>query len=294
MLVLALLIAGMLAGAVVLVPPSVYAQDENGNTAVLTDTAAVGGTIQIVADDPQAIRTLLEGRATIPGDYANYGWATFWALVFGGLGGLVFELLRLRGLLPLPHLYPEGQLPTTDLFKADSYIRPKRVLDLGFMARVFVGAMAALAVLLVISPPERMQFIAATILAGSAGASIFDSLRARLTASLAVADAAEVRMKSQDLQVRLNDMETLVNQLLEQSRAAAPTAAAVTASSLALSGNENGAPTPSGIPVPSNIPQGTLPAPQLNVELLDRLSRTLGEAQGIRSSMERSGVLDQK
>lgn len=282
----ALVVAASLIGAAMLGPQPVLAQGGQPAT-VLTSTVPISGGIQISADNPLAIRALLEGEAAIPGGYASYGLATAWGLIFGGLGGLVFELLRLRGLLPLPYVYPAGQMPSTDLYSADGYIRPKRVVDLGFLARVFVGAMAALAVLLVVAPPQRMQFIAATILAGSAGASIFDLLRARLTASLAVADAADLRLKGEDLKQRLEQIEQLVTQLQQQNRPPAPAALEAmrdTADTADSTHGTNGAQLPAM--------QMLVQTSQANADLLDQISRALGEAKGISSAMERPRVVE--
>jgi hypothetical protein len=275
---LVILVASIFVAVLALAPGQALAQDENPAAALVTDTGTVSGTIQITAEDPQAIRSLLEGEAVIPGDYSSYGWATFWALVFGGLGGLVFELLRLRGLLPLPHLYPEGQIPSSELFKVDSYVRPKRVIDLGFVARIFVGAMAALAVLLVVSPPQRMQFIAAMVLAGSAGASIFDSLRARLTASLAIADAADVRMKSEDLQKRLDRMEELIKGLQAGTALPVPEGLIITPE---MEASVNGK--------PAETVQTQLSP--LDSARLEELNRTLAEAKMISRSIEQTRTI---
>jgi len=259
-------------------PAAVFAQD--GGATVITDTATISGAVQITADSPQAIRALLEEPAAIPGGYGNYGMALFWTAIFGGLGGLVFELLRLRGNLILPYRYPKGETPQDEIFEAEGYIAPKRVIDLGFLARVFVGGMAAIAVLLVISPPDRMKLLAMAIIAGSAGASIFDTLRARLQASLAVADAAEVRAKGEKLQTQLDDMRGLIDDLLLQSRGEAlPEPAAVGIQyEVYVEGEET---TPSDVPAPAA-------AALVDPSLIDQLSRKLGEAQGTSESMART------
>jgi len=222
---------------------------------------AISGTVQISDANAQAIRSLLEETAEIPGGYRGYGRALFWAFFFGSLGGLVYELLRLHGNIELPHRYSAEDVPDDEEYRLAPYAIGKWAVDLGFLARMFVGGMAALAILLIISPPDRLKLIAVAVIAGSAGASIFDVMRARLTATLAVADAADLRAKSKQLDEKLQGMDTVVRQLKGQA----------------------GAPTGGG----RAVTPAAAPAPTNTAALLDELDRTLGEAKGIRSTMER-------
>lgn len=281
----------MLIVALILVPSHVHAQV--GETAMITDTQSISGTVQIVADSPQAIRALLEEPAIIPGGFQNLILALFWTVLFGGLGGVVFELLRLRGNLALPYRYAEGEMQAHDIFKDDGYVTPKRVVDLGFLARVFVGSMAAIAILLVISPATPMKLFATAVIAGSAGASIFDTLRARLQATLAVADATDVRMKGQKLQQQLAGMEELINTLLMQSRSDGPASI-----SNMLGGDEDNHEVFTGEegddPIPLETPEGSIStSAPVDRTLLDDLSRLLGEAKGTSESMNRMSVRPQ-
>lgn len=251
-------------------PASAYAQNEEaGGADAVIASNAVSTTLQITAENPQAIRSLLEGEAAIPGGYGGYGRAIFAAFFFGSLGGLVYELLRLQGNLELPHRYSAEDVPDDDEYRLAPYAIGKWSVDVGFLARMFVGGMAALAVLLVISPPERLKFIAVVVIAGSAGASIFDTMRARLTASLAVADAADLRAKGDKIDAKLQELDTLTRKLKAQAGVVAFEAASDDSLPLAA-----GAPAPADAVVAGNI------------AILDEIERTLGEAKGIRSTMD--------
>lgn len=253
-------------------PTPAYAQDEEAGgatTAVTSDS--ISGTVQITAESPQAIRSLLEGEAAIPGGYGGYGRAIFAAFFFGSLGGLVYELLRLQGNLELPHRYSAEDVPDDDEYRLAPYAIGKWSVDAGFLARMFVGGMAALAVLLVISPPERLKFIAVVVIAGSAGASVFDTMRARLTASLAVADAADLRAKGDKIDAKLQELDGLARKLKAQ-------AGVVTFEPAA---DDDSLPVPAGAPAPADAVVAE------NIAILDEIERTLGEAKGIRSTMDR-------
>jgi len=248
-------------------PVSTYAQGEEGGgvDAVITSDA-VSTTLEITADNPEAIRSLLDGEAVIPGGYGGYGRAILMAFFFGSLGGLVYELLRLHGNLELPHRYSPEDVPDDDEYRLAPYAIGKWSVDAGFLARMFVGGMAALAILLVISPPERLKFIAAVVIAGSAGASIFDTMRARLTASLAVADAADLRAKGEQIDAKLQELDGLTRKLKAQAGRGVLEAA-----------SDPSQPVPAGAPAPADA----------SIAILDEIERTLGEAKGIRSTMDR-------
>lgn len=261
--------------AVLLITPLPLFAQADAPAVADAETMTNTNTIQIIAADPQAVRALLEEPAVIPGGYGGYAAVVFWTMIFGALGGLVFELLLLRGYVALPHRYKPGRVPDNDIFLLDGFTKPRSAVDFGVFARMFVGAMAALAILLVVSPAARMQLIAAAVIAGSAGASIFDTLRARLTASLAVADAADVRNKSEQLEARLDEMAELIAQLQAQSRHTPSVPDGETVHEFAEADEADlGAPDASRLAV-------------VDPATLDQLSILLGEAKGIRASMAR-------
>ena len=90
-------------------------------------------------------------------------------LVFGGLGGLVYELMVLQGSVEQPHRVKEGGW----------------VYDLGVIGRMLMGAMAAVAALFVISPEDAYKLVAVSVIAGASASAIFKSLQARVEAMVA-------------------------------------------------------------------------------------------------------------
>jgi hypothetical protein len=90
-------------------------------------------------------------------------------LVFGGLGGLVYELMVLQGSVEQPHRVQEGGW----------------VYDLGVVGRVIMGALAAVAALFVISPEDAYKLVAVSVVAGASASAIFKSLQARVEAMVA-------------------------------------------------------------------------------------------------------------
>ena len=90
-------------------------------------------------------------------------------LIFGGLGGLVYELMVLQGSVEQPHRVKEGGW----------------VYDLGVIGRMLMGAMAAVAALFVISPADAYKLVAVSVIAGASASAIFKSLQARVEAMVA-------------------------------------------------------------------------------------------------------------
>ncbi|HET6314341.1 MAG TPA: hypothetical protein VFH60_10915, partial [Chloroflexia bacterium] len=69
----------------------------------------------------------------------------------------------------------------------------RHVFDLGIVSRIIVGAVAAVAALLVLSPRTGFGLVATALIAGSAGTSILRSLQDRITAALAVGEVNQAR-----------------------------------------------------------------------------------------------------
>ncbi len=256
------------------IPGSAGAQDNEtqDNLSAVVASDGVSGTLEI---SPEAIQSLLDGEAAIPGGYRSYGSVIFWAFFFGSLGGLVYEMTRLHGNLELPHRYGDDDVPDDEEFRLAAYAVGKWSVDLGFLARMFVGGMAALAILLVISPEERLKFIATVVIAGSAGASIFETMRSRLVATLAVADAADLRAKSEQLDGKLKEIDALLLRIKAQASGVVPREPV---------GDED---ADAGALVQPQMAVQMGAAPAANIALLDELERALSEAKGIRSTMDR-------
>jgi uncharacterized membrane protein YeaQ/YmgE (transglycosylase-associated protein family) len=124
---------------------------------------------------------------------AGFATSAFWialvaTLAAGAVGGLVYELLILQGNLELPH-------KPTEVEATEKYPHAivKNLYDLGIWARIIIGALAAVAALLVLAPRTTFGLLATAVVAGSAGTAIFRSLQERLTAAMAQKDAADTR-----------------------------------------------------------------------------------------------------
>ncbi len=119
-------------------------------------------------------------------------WVTLLTCVlFGAVGGVVYELIILQGNIEIPHK-PEVDEVTGEML----FAIPKFMYDLGVVARIIIGGLAAIAGVWVLSPPTTFSLLATSVVAGSAGISIFRSVQDRLLSALAVKEAAETKAKA--------------------------------------------------------------------------------------------------
>jgi len=95
-------------------------------------------------------------------------------LVFGALGGLVYELLVLQGSIETPHREADGSW----------------VLDLGVLGRMLMGAMAAVAGLYVATPDTPYKLVAVAVVAGVSASAIFKSVQSRVETIVAQQQAS--------------------------------------------------------------------------------------------------------
>jgi hypothetical protein len=167
----------------------------------------------------------------------------------GAIGGVVYELLILHGNIELPHR----------LSAAEAVDNPHAVAqymyDLGIWARVLIGAFAAVAALLVIDPETILTLISSTLIAGSAGTSIFRSLQDRMLAALAQKDVVELRAVNQKLDAVVDETRAAFHDLRSAIRA-----------------------TP---PPPSMRSMSPGAASVIDLALVDRVDQLLNEAKGI-------------
>jgi hypothetical protein len=152
---------------------------------------------------------------------AGFADPAFWVallatLVAGALGGVVYELLILQGNLELPHKPAKEEVA-----EKYPYAIVKNLYDLGIWARVIVGALAAVAALFVLSPSTTFGLLATAVIAGSAGTSVFSSMRDRLDAALAQNDAANTRAAADRQNAKVDEaleaFANLKNKLVEAS-----------------------------------------------------------------------------
>jgi F0F1-type ATP synthase assembly protein I len=99
------------------------------------------------------------------------------AALFGGLGGVVAELLSLRGHIELPH---RVRRPRTA--RRSRLGNPRFELDLGIVSRVLLGAAAGLALLAIYAPTSPTGLVVNALIAGSAGTGVFRLVQGRLLA----------------------------------------------------------------------------------------------------------------
>lgn len=136
---------------------------------------------------------------------AGFADLSFWValvatLVAGAVGGVVYELLILQGNLELPHRPTENEV--TEKYP---YAIVNNLYDLGIWARVIIGALAAVAALLVLSPSTTFGLLATAVVAGSAGTSVFRSIQDRLSAAMARKDAADARATVGKLDAKVDE-----------------------------------------------------------------------------------------
>lgn len=189
---------------------------------------------------------------------AGFADPAFWVvlvanLVAGAVGGVAYELLILQGNLELPHKLAEEEV--TEKYP---YAIVKNLYDLGIWARVIIGALAAVAALLVLSPSTTFGLLATAVVAGSAGTSVFRSIQDRLLAAMAQKDAADTRAKADNLGAKVDEtMEAFANL---KNRLVQASTSPVGATTLAFEAGTGVA---------------------LDMEDLDKVERLLSEAKGI-------------
>jgi hypothetical protein len=95
--------------------------------------------------------------------------------LFGGLGGVVAELLSLHGTIELPHRV--HRLRTA---KRSRLADPRYEIDLGIISRLVLGMAAALALLAVYAPTNATALVVDSLIAGSAATSVFRLVQRRM------------------------------------------------------------------------------------------------------------------
>jgi hypothetical protein len=98
-------------------------------------------------------------------------------LLFGALGGLVYEMVVLQGSIEQPHRVQEGGW----------------VYDLGVWGRMLMGAMAAIAALYAVPSDSAYKLVAVSVVAGASASAIFKSLQSRVEAMIAQQAAGQAQ-----------------------------------------------------------------------------------------------------
>jgi hypothetical protein len=126
-------------------------------------------------------------------------------LVFGALGGFVYELIALQGMIE------RGHTPEEDEVVDFPHATHKFVYDLGIGARMIIGAMAALIALWVITPDTTFAWLAVAVIAGSAGTAVFRSMQDRLLAVIKTNQVAELNKDIQQLGEQVEQIQQAAN-----------------------------------------------------------------------------------
>jgi hypothetical protein len=143
-------------------------------TAALASVPAANAGLKAVG-----ISTDLDPSALAGGLFAPTLWITLGvAAAFGGLGGMVAELISLRGHVELPHRVRRSAA-TRRVRLAD----PRYEVDLGIIARLLLGAAAALALLSLYAPTSPTALVANALIAGSAATGVFRMVQGRMLSS---------------------------------------------------------------------------------------------------------------
>lgn len=137
-------------------------------------------------------------------------------LAAGSLGGLVYELLNLQGNIELPHK------PTDDdLAVKFAYAHARNVIDLGVVARLLIGALAAPPAIAVVRPETAFVLLATSAVAGSAGTLIFRALQDRLLVAVLQTGIDEMGARTikpqQPIDEAIKDFDKLVQEVRKHS-----------------------------------------------------------------------------
>ncbi|MEH1945968.1 MAG: hypothetical protein V7K77_03100 [Nostoc sp.] len=116
--------------------------------------------------------------------------ALFLTLLGGAFGGLIFELINLKGNIEWPHKPTEDEVATKL-----AYATPKNVCDWGVFSRILIGVAAAPGAMLFFHPETTFSLIAMSIVAGSIGSSVFESLQNRLLIGIAQKEIDDAKQK---------------------------------------------------------------------------------------------------
>lgn len=118
---------------------------------------------------------------------------------FGAIGGVIYELIALHGNIEWPHKTSETEVPMGGF----THAQLGHLFDLGIVARIIIGAAAAVVVFWALPLEQGIRLLAVSLIAGSAGTAVFRSLQDRLLASLNAAKVEEVAAGLEDLNQRL-------------------------------------------------------------------------------------------
>ena len=180
----------------------------------VSQSGTTTGTITVTAGTPAQPQVIDFSTTPPAAGGVNIWLAILISLIGGALGGAVYELISLQGNIEIPHKFSPTEEGANTTDSPAAWGNPMSMYDLGVFARVFIGAMAALAVLVVITPATPLMLLGTAILAGSAGTAVFDALKARLVATIAQARV----VRTEGALNQINERMTIVQNNLSQLR----------------------------------------------------------------------------
>jgi hypothetical protein len=122
------------------------------------------------------LSTDLDTRTLAIGLLDSQLWLTLgMAAVFGGIGGVMAELLSLHGNIELPHRVKRGSS-----LKRSRLADPRYEIDLGIVSRLLLGAAAGLALLSMYAPTSPTALLVNALIAGSTATGLFRLVQGRL------------------------------------------------------------------------------------------------------------------
>jgi hypothetical protein len=199
------------------------------------------------------------------------GLAAWLALILvflgGAVGGVVFELIALQGRIELPHR-PSPDEVKKDMTEDGNYAISRYMVDLGILARVLIGGVAAVITLIIFTPENLVQLLGVAAVAGSAGTAVFRTIQDRLLATLAQKDAALARAQTSALTAKVTEAEQAVGALKTTLES---TAASTHAESF----------RPEGTSSLESMSATSTTAPAATLALVNNVQRLLSEAKGI-------------
>jgi hypothetical protein len=147
--------------------------------------------------EPLNVTNLIKGMTD-----GDFWWVLLVTLIFGAVGGIVYELLILQGNIEKWHKYTKEE--SEEKFPYAIY---KYMYDLGILARMIIGALAAVVGLWIIKPSTTFSWLAIAVVSGSAGTSVFRSMQDRLLAAIAQKDVTDLKRSLQFQASKLNELK---------------------------------------------------------------------------------------
>jgi hypothetical protein len=160
----------MLSQSMLLVGRAVKEPAVHTSAALASVPATVAGLHAVGVSTTLNIDMLAPGLVS-PGLWLTLGMTA----LFGGLGGIVAELLSLHGNIELPHRVKRGREA-----KRSRFADPRHEIDLGIVSRLLLGATAGLALLSVYAPDSPTALLTNALIAGSAAAGLFRLVQGRM------------------------------------------------------------------------------------------------------------------